>query len=154
MWSIARPSIAKPCSARRWRKPRRNSTTSTPARSSTSRSNAKPKPINLSTRNSSGRIKEATINSGFQNSSIRIADLARPAAKPVFPNIQLNVFLASSSSLSLALGAAVIGDMLNNAVRDPEQISRTLSTEVIGTLPGGEGMAQQDACDERAWARP
>ena len=81
------------------------------------------------------KIKEASINSGFQNSAIRIADLARPAVKAVFPNIKLNVFLALFFSTFLALAAAVIGDILNNTVRDPEQVTRTLSTEVVGTLP-------------------
>jgi len=81
------------------------------------------------------KIKEATINSGFQNSAIRIADMARPAMKPVFPNIKLNALLAFLFSAMLALAVAVLSDVLNNAVRDPEQVARTLSTEVIGSLP-------------------
>lgn len=81
------------------------------------------------------KIREASINSGFQNSAIRIADLARPAAKAVFPNIPLNVLLAFLFSTLLAVGIAVVTDILNNTVRDPEHIARTLSTEVVGTLP-------------------
>ncbi len=81
------------------------------------------------------KIKEATINSGFQNSSIRIADTARPAAKAVFPNMKLNVLLAFLFSTLFSVAAAVIADLLNNTVRDPEQVTRSLSTEVIGTLP-------------------
>jgi polysaccharide biosynthesis transport protein len=81
------------------------------------------------------KIKEATINAGFQNSSIRIADLARPASKPVFPNIKLNALLALLFSMLLSVAAAIVADILNNAVRDPEQVARTLSTEVIGSLP-------------------
>jgi len=81
------------------------------------------------------KIKEASINSGFQNSAIRIADLARPAIKQVFPNTRLNVLLAFLFSTLLAVATAMIADMLNNTVRDPEQIGRTLATEVIGTLP-------------------
>jgi capsular exopolysaccharide synthesis family protein len=81
------------------------------------------------------KIKEATINSGFQNSAIRIADMARPAAKAVSPNIELNVLLAFVFSTLMALAVAVLCDLLNNTVRDPEQIARALSTEVIGTLP-------------------
>jgi succinoglycan biosynthesis transport protein ExoP len=81
------------------------------------------------------KIKEATINSGFQNSSIRIADSARPAVKPVFPNLKLNILLAFLFSTLFSVAAAMISDFLNNTVRDPEQVTRTLSTEVIGTLP-------------------
>ncbi len=81
------------------------------------------------------KIKEASINSGFQNSAIRIADQARPAVKPVYPNIKLNALLAFLFSTVLAIATAVVADILNNTVRDPEQVARTLSTEVIGTLP-------------------
>jgi capsular exopolysaccharide synthesis family protein len=81
------------------------------------------------------KIREATINSGFQNSAIRIADMARPALKAVFPNLKLNILLAFLFSILLAVAIAIIGDILNNTVRDPEQISQTLAAEVVGTLP-------------------
>jgi succinoglycan biosynthesis transport protein ExoP len=81
------------------------------------------------------KIREASINSGFQNNAIRIADTARPAIRPVFPNIRLNVLLAFLFSLLLAAGITVLADILNNTVRDPEEVSRSLATEVIGTLP-------------------
>ena len=53
------------------------------------------------------KIKEAGINVSFQNSSIRIADSARPAVKPVFPNLKLNLLLAFLFSSLLAVGIAV-----------------------------------------------
>ncbi len=81
------------------------------------------------------KIKEASINSGFQNSAIRIADMARPAIKAVFPNITLNILLAAFLSLLLSAGATLVFDVLNNTVRDPESVARSLATEVIGTLP-------------------
>ncbi|MDQ2947635.1 MAG: GumC family protein, partial [Acidobacteriota bacterium] len=70
------------------------------------------------------RIKEAGINSGFQNSSIRLADLARPGRDPVSPNIKLNLLLAFLFSTILAVGGAVVSDMLDNTIRDPEYIKR------------------------------
>jgi len=81
------------------------------------------------------KIKEAGINAGFQNSAIRIADLARPPVKPVFPNIPLNLSLAFLFSSVIAVGAAILGDMLNRSVRDPDQVSRLARTEVVGILP-------------------
>ena len=82
------------------------------------------------------KIQEAGINAGFQNNSmIRIADLARAAAKAIFPNIRLNMLLALLFSTLLGIGAAVLSDMLDNTVRDPEQITRTMNTDVVGTLP-------------------
>lgn len=81
------------------------------------------------------KIKEAAINAGFQNSAIRIADPARPALKAVFPDIRLNALLALLFSALIAIGTAVLSDILDKTIRDPEQVSRTLRTEVIGSLP-------------------
>ena len=81
------------------------------------------------------KIKEAGINANFQNSSIRLADLARAAVKPVFPNIPLNLVLAFLFSSLLGVGAAVLADVLDNTVRDPEETARALNTQVVGTLP-------------------
>jgi len=81
------------------------------------------------------RIREAGINAGFQNNSIRIADLARPPYKPVFPKTGLNLLLAFVFSTIVAIGAAILTDVLDDTVRDPEQVARALDTTVIGTLP-------------------
>ncbi len=81
------------------------------------------------------KIKEAGINSGFQNNAIRLADSARPALAPVFPNLKLNLVLAFLFSGLLAVGAAVLSDVLDNTIRDPEQVQRTLGAEVVGSLP-------------------
>jgi succinoglycan biosynthesis transport protein ExoP len=85
------------------------------------------------------KIKEAGINSSFQNSSIRLADSARPALKPVFPNLPLNALLALLFSTLLAVGAAVLADVLDNSLTDPEQIQKTLKTVVLGSLPTVKG---------------
>jgi polysaccharide biosynthesis transport protein len=81
------------------------------------------------------KINEAGINSGFQGSSIRLADLARPALKPVFPNTRLNALLALLSSTLLGMGVVFFSDSLDHTIRDPEQIRRELRTEVLGALP-------------------
>ncbi|HCC55929.1 MAG TPA: hypothetical protein DEQ47_01460 [Solibacterales bacterium] len=81
------------------------------------------------------KIKEASINANFQTSNVRIADSARPPLKPVFPRTRLNVLIAFLFSTILAIGAAVMSDVLDNTLKDPEQIARTLKTQVIGTLP-------------------
>ena len=81
------------------------------------------------------KIKEAGINSSFQNSSIRLSDSARPALKPIFPNLPLNGVLAVLFGLLLGVGAAVLADVLDNTVRDPDQIQKGLKTVVLGSLP-------------------
>ena len=81
------------------------------------------------------KIKEAGINASFQNSSIRVADPARPGLKPVFPKMWLNVLLAFLFATFLSVGAAVLSDVLDNTVRDPDQVSRLMNADVIGSLP-------------------
>jgi capsular exopolysaccharide synthesis family protein len=81
------------------------------------------------------KIKEAGINAGFQNSSIRIADPARAAIRPVFPNMKLNVMLAFLFSTLLAVGFAVLTDLLDSSVRDPDQVRSLFQTDVMGSLP-------------------
>lgn len=81
------------------------------------------------------KIREADINAGFQNNNIRIADLARPATRPVLPNLKLNLLLALLFSLLLAIGTAVLRDSLDTTLRDPAEASRFLGTDVIGLLP-------------------
>jgi len=81
------------------------------------------------------KIKEAGINASFQNSSIRVADAARPGLRPVFPRIWLNGLLAFLFAAFVGVGAAVLGDVLDNTVRDPDQVARLMNAEVIGSLP-------------------
>ena len=81
------------------------------------------------------KIREADINAGFQNNNIRIADLARPPLRPVFPNFKLNLALAFLFSTLLAVGAALLQDTLDTTLRDPKEASRFLGTDVIGTMP-------------------
>ena len=81
------------------------------------------------------KIKEAGINASFQNSSIRVADTARPGLKPVFPKTWLNVLLAFLFAAFFGVGAAVLSDVLDNTIRDPDQVARLLNADVIGSLP-------------------
>ena len=81
------------------------------------------------------KIKEAGINAGFQNSAIRIADPARPALKPVSPDTKLNVLLAFLFSSLIGIAVAVGSDVMDTTIREPEQVLRTLNTQVIGIFP-------------------
>lgn len=81
------------------------------------------------------KIKESSINSGFQNRTTRLADEALPGDKPVSPNIPLNVLLTFVFSTFLAIGGAVLADTLDDTISDPEQVTRELRTNLIGSLP-------------------
>jgi capsular exopolysaccharide synthesis family protein len=81
------------------------------------------------------KIKEAAINSGFDNNSIRIADPAQAETLPVSPNVRNNVAVAMMLSLFLSIAGVVLIDTMNTTVRDPESITRLTRTEVVGILP-------------------
>jgi succinoglycan biosynthesis transport protein ExoP len=85
------------------------------------------------------KIKQAGINSELQNNVIRLADAARPAAKPVFPNWFLMVpfclvFFGGLSSLYF-----VSRDMTDESAKDPLHVQHALGVRVICTLPKIDG---------------
>ena len=99
------------------------------------------------------KIKEAGINAGFQNSSIRIADPARPAIKPVFPNMKLNLLLAFLFSTLLAVGIAVLSDVLDGSDPRPRADCHALPDRRAGQPADGEDLAPPAGaaqCSERA----
>ncbi len=81
------------------------------------------------------KIKEAGINSGIESSSIRIADLARPPAFPVFPNKTLLIGSASIFALLFSMLVVLIIDLADKKLRDPDQVLRLTGMEVVGVLP-------------------
>ena len=81
------------------------------------------------------KIKEAGINAGFDNNSVRVADPAEPIYAPVSPNTRNNVVLALMLALFFGVAAAILSDAMDTTLRDPEIASRMLHTEVVGILP-------------------
>jgi polysaccharide biosynthesis transport protein len=81
------------------------------------------------------KIKEAAINSGFDNNSVRMADDAQAENVPVSPNVRNNVAVAMMLSLFLSIAGVILIDTMNTTVRDPESITRLTRTEVVGILP-------------------
>lgn len=81
------------------------------------------------------KIREAGINAGFQNSNTAIADTARPEAKPVFPNLTLNLAIATILSLLIGVAGVILLDSLDTTIRDPEEIQSLFHTDLVGTLP-------------------
>lgn len=81
------------------------------------------------------KIKEDSINAGFQNSAIRLADEARPALHPVFPRKSLFIFFGFMISLLTSFVAIVLAEFFDKTVRDPEQTRQITGFPVVGSLP-------------------
>lgn len=72
---------------------------------------------------------------GLPLTSVRIADAARPASRPAFPDMKLNLLVAFVLSFFIAMIGVLARYAVDNTMRDPEDTARALRTNVIGTLP-------------------
>ncbi|MBL8291693.1 MAG: CpsD/CapB family tyrosine-protein kinase, partial [Bryobacterales bacterium] len=61
----------------------------------------------------------------------------------VFPRTSLYLALSLLLSTILAVGVAILHDSMDDTLRDPEQASRSLRTQVVGTLPQVKGWRTQ-----------
>jgi capsular exopolysaccharide synthesis family protein len=81
------------------------------------------------------KIKQSGINSELQNNIIRLADSARPAARPIFPNWPVIVAL-SMGLFSLSSAAWVISAELTDvSAKEGEAVQDALGVPVICALP-------------------
>jgi capsular exopolysaccharide synthesis family protein len=87
------------------------------------------------------KVRESSINAGFRNRNIRIADYARPPFKPVTPNLPLNLAASGLVSAFLALGCMIGISAADKTLRSAAQTSRILNVSVLGTLPAVKSLA-------------
>ena len=81
------------------------------------------------------KIKQSGINSELQNNIIRLADSARPAATPIFPNWPFIVGL-SLAFFTLACAAYVVSAELTDVTaRAAEAVEDALGVPVVCALP-------------------
>jgi succinoglycan biosynthesis transport protein ExoP len=84
------------------------------------------------------KIREAGINASFESSSIRLADVARPALYPSFPKTRLNALLALMGSAIIGLSIIFLIDALDTTVLDREHLQRELRVPLLPSLPVGK----------------
>jgi len=81
------------------------------------------------------KIKQSGINSELQNNIIRLADSARPAAKPIFPD-WMRIVCLSMAFFVFACSAAVIWAELTDATaKEPGAVEAALGVPVVCSLP-------------------
>ena len=81
------------------------------------------------------KIKQSGINSELQNNIIRLADSARPAAKPIFPNWPLIVgFCMALFSLASA-AYFVSAELTDVTAKEIEPMEEALGVSVVCALP-------------------
>jgi succinoglycan biosynthesis transport protein ExoP len=81
------------------------------------------------------RIKEAGINANYENSSTHISEDARPAEKPLYPNVPLNMGLSFGFSLLFGIAGVILYDAVNDKIKDVREIPTNFGVEVLGVIP-------------------
>jgi polysaccharide biosynthesis transport protein len=88
------------------------------------------------------RIKEAGINANFENSSTHISEDARPAEKPLYPNLGLNLGLSFGFSLLFGIAGVILYDAINDKIKDVREIPTNFGVEVLGVIPASREPAR------------
>jgi polysaccharide biosynthesis transport protein len=81
------------------------------------------------------KIKQAGINSELDNAVIRLADQARPPAKPIFPNWVLIVPACLVFFTLAAIAYFIWCDVTDDSAKDPLRVEQALGVSVICSLP-------------------
>jgi polysaccharide biosynthesis transport protein len=89
------------------------------------------------------RIKEASINANFENSATHISDEARPAEKPLYPNLPLNLGLTFGFSLIFCITGAILYDVVNDKITGVSEIPSDFGIEVLGLIPATREAARR-----------
>src|SRR3984957_14330093 len=81
------------------------------------------------------KIKQSGINSELQNNIIRLADSARPAAKPVFPNWPLIIGCCMVLFLLASAAYFVSAELTDVTAKEIEPLEEALGISVVWALP-------------------
>jgi capsular exopolysaccharide synthesis family protein len=81
------------------------------------------------------KIKQSGINSELQNNIVRLADSARPAAKPVFPNWVTIVGLSMAFFVCACSACVIWAELTDVTAKEPEAVEAALGVPVVCSLP-------------------
>jgi succinoglycan biosynthesis transport protein ExoP len=81
------------------------------------------------------KIKQSGINSELQNNIIRLADSARPASRPVFPNWPFIVALSLAFFMLSCATYVISAELTDVTAREAEAVEEALDVPVICSLP-------------------
>src|SRR6266481_8110600 len=81
------------------------------------------------------RLKEASVSASLRASNIRIVDSAEPPAKPLRPNIPLNLGVAAILGLGLGICAGDFQEILDDTLKGTDDVERLLGLAAVGLIP-------------------
>jgi len=96
------------------------------------------------------RFKEVGAAAGVTANNISIVDTAEPALTPSWPKPSLNLALSLLLGAMVAAGLVFLREMLDDAVRTPDDVEDKLGLSLLGTVPRvGAGMTPIEALDSQ-----
>jgi succinoglycan biosynthesis transport protein ExoP len=86
----------------------------------------------------SRRLKETELTRPLHSSNVRRLEAALPPAGPFRPDLRRNVLMALVLGLFAGLGLAFVFEFLDDSVRTPEDVERSVGVPVLGFVPSIE----------------
>ncbi|HWR21163.1 MAG TPA: polysaccharide biosynthesis tyrosine autokinase, partial [Verrucomicrobiae bacterium] len=81
------------------------------------------------------RQKQAGVSQGLAASNVQIVDTAEAPMVPFSPNKTRNILLGIVLGFTVAIGMAFFFDYLDNTVKQPEELERTLGIPNLALIP-------------------
>ncbi|WP_271065655.1 polysaccharide biosynthesis tyrosine autokinase [Caulobacter sp. NIBR1757] len=81
------------------------------------------------------RYKEVGVAGGVDSTNIAVIDPARPSGAPVSPSLPRNLALALFLGLLVAGAVVMLLELLDEAVRTPDDVQAKLGLTVLGVIP-------------------
>jgi len=75
---------------------------------------------------------------------LTIIDPAQLPVRPVSPNVFMNVALAAFMGLSLALGAAILLEYLDDTIKSPDDLTEVLGVTALGSVVNIKGKSYKE----------
>jgi capsular exopolysaccharide synthesis family protein len=82
-----------------------------------------------------------------QSTTVAIVDKARPALRPVRPNITLNLALGAVFGLVMGIGLAFFIEYLDTSVKTIDDVERAMGAPVLGVIPQNVGLLLDEGPD-------
>jgi len=87
-----------------------------------------------------GRFTEINLAAQVETNNVRIHELATVPARPIRPDLRLNLLVGALLGLLLGLGLAFLVEQMDTTVKDREEVERRTGVPCLGivpTIPGG-----------------
>ncbi len=81
------------------------------------------------------RLKEIDISIGIEPETVRRLERATPPGAPITPRRMQSIFMAALIGLGIGIGLVFGLEFIDDSIRYPEEVTRTLGLEFLGVIP-------------------